>query len=595
MSDPTKRQIELPANITIREFAQIIEVSPIQIIKKLMSNGVMASINQAIDFDTAAILADEMGFEATRESEEIPQEKEVGEVPLWRQTIADEEESTLTTRAPVVTILGHVDHGKTTLLDAIRHTNVAEGEAGGITQHIGAYQVVLKGRQITFLDTPGHAAFTAMRARGAQGADIVILVVAADDGVMPQTKEAIAHAKAARVPIIVALNKVDKPNSNPELVKKQLSENDLTPDEWGGNTMVIPVSAKQKQGIEDLLEAILLVADNTEIRANSKGAVIGTVIEAELDKSKGPVATLLVQNGTLRSGDIVVAGNAYGRLRAMFDFRGNKVEKAGPSVPVSVMGLNGMPSAGNVFQTVESEKEARQIILEHAGLSAEQASPTKKMTLEELFSKVKSGETKELNLILKADVQGSLEPIINEIKNLGKGEIAINILYAETGNISENDILLASSSQAIVVGFSVQADVAARRLAEKEGVDIRLYDIIYRLIEDVEKALKGMLAPEFTEKFVGKAVVLQVFSLSKGTNVAGCRVTEGEIRRNGKIRVMRGKDIVYEGEVGSLKHEKEDVREIRQGFECGLGLKNFSDVQVGDVIECFTLERTVAG
>jgi translation initiation factor IF-2 len=359
--------------------------------------------------------------------------------------------------------------------------------------------------------------------------------------------------------------------------------------------MVIPVSAKQKQGIEDLLEAILLVADNTDIRANSKGAVIGTVIEAELDKSKGPVATLLVQNGTLRSGDIVVAGNAYGHLRAMFDFRGNKVEKAGPSVPVSVMGLNGMPSAGNVFQTVESEKEARQIILEHAGLSAEQASPTKKMTLEELFSKVKSGETKELNLILKADVQGSLEPIINEINNLGKGEIAINILYAETGNISENDILLASSSQAIVVGFSVQADVAARRLAEKEGVDIRLYDIIYRLIEDVEKALKGMLAPEFTEKFIGKAVVLQVFSLSKGTNVAGCRVTEGEIRRNGKIRVMRGKDIVYEGEVGSLKHEKEDVREIRQGFECGIGLKNFSDVQVGDVIECFTLERTVAG
>jgi translation initiation factor IF-2 len=595
MSDPTKRQIELPANITIREFAQIIEVSPIQIIKKLMSNGVMASINQAIDFDTAAILADEMGFEATLESEEIPQEKELGEVPLWRQTIADEAEATLTTRAPVVTILGHVDHGKTTLLDAIRHTNVAEGEAGGITQHIGAYQVVLKGRPITFLDTPGHAAFTAMRARGAQGADIVVLVVAADDGVMPQTKEAIAHAKAARVPIIVALNKIDKSNSNPELVKKQLSENDLTPDEWGGNTMVIPVSAKQKQGIEDLLEAILLVADNTDIRANSKGAVIGTVIEAELDKSKGPVATLLVQNGTLRSGDIVVAGNVYGRLRAMFDFRGNKVEKAGPSVPVSVMGLNGMPSAGNVFQTVESEKEARQIILEHAGTSKELASPTKKMTLEELFSKVKSGETKELNLILKADVQGSLEPIINEINNLGKGEIAINILYAETGNISENDILLASSSQAIVVGFSVQADVAARRLAEKEGVDIRLYDIIYRLIEDVEKALKGMLAPEFTEKLIGKAVVLQVFSLSKGTNVAGSRVTEGEIHRNGKIRLMRGKDIVYEGEVGSLRHEKEDVREMRQGFECGIGLKNFSDVQVGDVIECFTLERTVTG
>jgi translation initiation factor IF-2 len=592
MSDPKSKKIELPANITIRDFAQIIEVSPIQIIKKLMSNGVMASINQAIDFDTAAILADEMGFEVTLENQDAPKEKETGEVPLWRQTIADEDESTLTPRPPVVTILGHVDHGKTSLLDAIRHANVAEGEAGGITQHIGAYQVELKGRQITFLDTPGHAAFTAMRARGAQGADIVILVVAADDGVMPQTKEAIAHAKAARVPIIVALNKVDKANSNPELVKKQLSENDLAPDEWGGNTMVIPVSAKQNQGIEDLLEAVLLVADNTDIRANAKGAVIGTVIEAELDKSKGPVATLLVQNGTLETGSIVVAGNAFGHLRAMFDFRGDKVDKAGPSFPVSVMGLSGMPSAGDVFRTVATEKEARQIILERTEESRKQISPLKKMTLEELFSKVKSGETKELNIILKVDVQGSLEPIVNEINNLGKGEIAINVLYAETGNISENDVLLASSSKAIVLGFSVQADIAARRLAEKEGVDIRLYDIIYRLIEDVEKALKGMLAPEFTEKPTGKAVVLQVFSLSKGNNIAGCRVTEGEIRRNGKIRVTRGKDIVYEGEVGSLKHEKEDAREIRQGFECGIGLKNFNDVQVGDVIECFLLEKT---
>jgi translation initiation factor IF-2 len=592
MSDPKSKKIELPANITIRDFAQITEVSPIQIIKKLMTNGVMASINQAIDFDTAAILADEMGFEATLESQAALPEKETGEVPLWRQTIADEDETTLTPRPPVVTLLGHVDHGKTSLLDAIRHANVAEGEAGGITQHIGAYQIELKGKQITFLDTPGHAAFTAMRARGAQGADVVILVVAADDGVMPQTKEAIAHAKAARVPIIVALNKMDKPNANPDLVKKQLSENDLTPDEWGGNTMVIPVSAKQKQGIEDLLEAILLVADNTDIRANDKGAVIGTVIEAELDKSKGPVATLLVQNGTLRSGDIVVAGNSYGHLRAMFDFRGNKVEEAGPSMPVSVMGLSDMPSAGDVFQVVRTEKEARQIILERDETSKKQTSATKKMTLEELFSKVKSGEAKELNLILKADVQGSLEPIINEINNLGKGEIAINILYAETGNVSENDVLLASSSQAIIVGFSVQADVAARRLAEKEGVSIRLYDIIYRLTEDVEKALKGMLAPEFTEKPIGKAVVLQVFNLTKGGKIAGCKVTEGEVRRNGKIRITRGKDIVYEGEVGSLKHEKEDVREMRQGFECGIGLKNFNDVQVGDVIECFVLEKT---
>ncbi len=591
MSDANKK-IELPANISVRDFAQIIEVSPIQIIKKLMANGVMATINQMIDFDTAAILADEMGFEAKLESQVVAPEKESGEVPLWRQMIAEEEESTLTRRPPVVTILGHVDHGKTSLLDAIRHANVAEGEAGGITQHIGAYQVELKGRQITFLDTPGHAAFTAMRARGAQGADIVILVVAADDGVMPQTKEAIAHAKAARVPIVVALNKVDKANANPDLVKRQLGENDLVPDEWGGNTIVVPVSAKQKNGIEDLLEAVLLVADNTDIRANDKGAVIGTVIEAELDKAKGPVATLLVQNGTLKSGDIVVAGGAFGRLRAMFDFRGEKVEKAGPSVPVSVMGLNEMPSAGDLFQVVKTEKEARQIILENHEASKKQAVAAKKMTLEELFSKVEAGEAKELNLILKADVQGSLEPIVNEIKNLGKGEIAVNILHAETGNISENDVLLASSSEAIVIGFSVQADVGARRLAEKEGVSIRLYDIIYRLTEDVEKALKGMLAPEFTEKAVGKAVVLQVFSLSKGSKIAGSRVTEGEIRRNGKVRLTRGKDIIYEGEIGSLKHEKEDVREMRQGFECGIGLKNFSDIQIGDVVECYLLEKT---
>jgi translation initiation factor IF-2 len=592
MSDPERKKIELPANISIRDFAQIIEVSPIQIIKKLMTNGVMASINQTIDYDTAAILADEMGFEVTMENQESPVEKETGDVPLWRQTIAGENEASLTPRPPVVTILGHVDHGKTTLLDAIRDADVAAGEAGHITQHIGAYQVELKGRQITFLDTPGHAAFTAMRSRGAQGADIVILVIAADDGVMPQTKEAIAHAKAARVPIIVALNKVDKPNANPDRVKKQLGENDLMPDDWGGNTMVIPVSAKQKQGIGDLLEAILLVADNTDIRANPKGAVIGTIIEAELDKSKGPVATLLVQNGTLKTGDIVVAGNTYGRLRALFDFRGRKVQKAGPSIPVSVMGLSELPSAGDVFKVVGSEKEARQAILERQEANKKQTSAAKKITLEELFSKIKAGEAKELNLILKADVQGSLEPILNEINNLGKGEIRINILYAETGNISENDVLLASSSQAIIFGFSVQADVAARRLADTEGVSIRLYDIIYRLIEDVEKALKGMLAPEFTEKAIGKAVVLQVFSLSKGTKIAGCRVTEGEVRRNGRIRVTRGKDIVFEGEVSSLKHEKEDVREMRTGFECGIGLKNFSEVQVGDVIDCYLLEKT---
>ena len=594
MSNNGHKKIELPATITVRDLAQKIESSPIQIIKNLMKNGVMANINQIVDFDTAAIIASEMGYEASLESPEIPEEKETGEVPMWRQVIAGEEQASLAPRPPVVTILGHVDHGKTSLLDAIRHADVAGGEAGGITQHIGAYQVEQKGRSITFLDTPGHAAFTAMRARGAQGADIVVLVVAADDGVMPQTKEAIAHAKAARVPIVVALNKIDKPNANIENVKKQLGDNDLVPDDWGGNTIVVPVSAKQKLGIEDLLEAILLVADNTDIRANPKGKVIGSVIEAELDKSKGPVATLLVQNGTLQSGDIVVAGNAYGRLRALFDFRGRKVEKAEPSVPVSVMGLSELPSAGDPFQVVESEKEARQVITKRQEAAKTQATAQKKISLEELFAKVKSGEAKELNLILKADVQGSLEPIVNEIKNLGKGEIAINILYAETGNISENDVMLASASQAIIVGFSVQADVSARRLADTEGVSIRLYDIIYRLTEDVEKALKGMLTPEFTERVIGKATVLAVFNLSKGGKIAGCRVTDGEVRRNGKIRIYRGKDIVYEGEISSLKHEKEDVREMRQGFECGIGLRNFNDLQVGDFIECYVLEKTAA-
>ncbi len=595
MSENKTKTINIPAIIPVRDLAQIINVSAINLIRKLMENGMMVSINQAIDFDTAAIVAAELGYEAILESQEAPVEKETGEVPLWRQEIAGEAEASLTARPPVVTILGHVDHGKTSLLDAIRDADVAGGEAGGITQHIGAYQVELRGRQITFLDTPGHAAFTAMRARGAQGADIVVLVVAADDGVMPQTKEAIAHAKAARVPIIVALNKIDKANANPDLVKKQLGENGLMPDEWGGNTFVVPVSAKQKQGIEDLLETILLVADSTDIRANARGTVIGTVIEAQLDKSKGPVATLLVQNGTLETGAIVVAGHSYGRLRALFDFRGRKVQKAGPSVPIAVMGMNELPSAGDIFRVVETEKEARQIIFDNAEAAKLLVVAGKKMTLEELFSKIKTGEAQELNLILKADVQGSLEPIQGEINNLAKGDITINILHAETGNVSENDVLLASSSQAIIVGFNVQADVAARRLAEKEGVSIRLYDIIYRLTEDLQKALKGMLAPEFSQKILGKAVVQAVFALSKGGKVAGCKVTEGEVRRNARLRLLRGTDIVYEGDVASLKHGKDDSREIRTGFECGIGLKNFNDIEVGDLFECYVLEKTELG
>ena len=582
-------KIELPASIVIRDLAQKIEKSPIDLIKKLMSNGVMATINQAVDFDTAAIVVAEYGMEAIPE---VVEEAvvETGEVPLWRQMIAGEDEAQLTNRPPVITILGHVDHGKTSLLDVIRQTDVAAGEAGGITQHIGAYQVEHKGRTITFLDTPGHAAFTQMRARGAQGADIVVLVVAADDGVMPQTREAIAHAKAARVPIIVALNKIDKANANPEHVKQQLAEQELVPDEWGGNTMVIPVSAKQKQGIEDLLEAVLLVADNTSIKANPAGKVIGTVIEAELDKSKGVMATLLVQNGTLESGTIVVAGTAHGRLRALSDYKGKPVKKAGPSTPVAVMGLSDVPSAGDIFEVVDSEKEARLIVAERQALAKSQAQTKKKVSLEDLFSSVQAGEAKELNLIVKADVQGSLDPIVSELNKLGEGEIGIKVLYAETGNIGDNDVMLASASNAIMIGFNVQVDVSARRMAEKEGVDIRLYEIIYRMTEDIEKALNGMLEPETKEQIIGRAQVLAVFSASKFGKVAGCRVTEGELRRNAKVRLYRGADIVYEGDMGSLRHEKDDVREVRQGYECGVGFKSFNDIQVGDQIVCYTVE-----
>jgi translation initiation factor IF-2 len=584
-------KIELPSSIVIRDLAVKIEKSPIEIIKKLMTNGVMATINQAVDFDTAAIVVAEYGFEAVMEQVEDNEPEETGEVPLWRQMIAKEDATALKNRPPVLTILGHVDHGKTSLLDVIRSEHVAEGEAGGITQHIGAYQVEQKGRLLTFLDTPGHAAFTAMRARGAQGADIVILVVAADDGVMPQTREAIAHAKAARVPIIVALNKIDKANANPEHVKQQLAETGLIPDEWGGNTMIIPVSAKQKLGINDLLEAALLVADNTEIRANPNGRVIGTVIEAEVDKTRGTVATLLVQNGTLELGDIVVAGTAHGKLRAMTDYKGKPVRKAGPSTPVAVLGLNEIPSAGDVFQVVTSERDARDIVSDRQD-TAKARIQSKKVSLEDLFANFKAGEARELNLILKADVQGSLEPIMSELEKLGKGEIGIKILYAETGNIGENDVMLASASRAIIIGFNVQADVAARRLAEKEGVSLRLYEIIYRLTEDIEKALKGMLEPEIVEKFIGRAQVLAVFTASKLGRVAGCKVTEGELRRNARIRLIRGADIIYEGDLASLRHEKEDVKEMRTGFECGVGFKSFSDIQVGDQLVCYIMEKS---
>lgn len=593
MSDNSNNKIILPYNISVRELAEKMNASPIQVIKVLMANGVMASINQTIDFDTAAVVASELGFEPELEKLEEEETKEKGEIPLWRQVIADQDEKDLEFRSPVVTMLGHVDHGKTSLLDAIRNANVAGDEEGGITQHIGAYQVEHKGRKITFLDTPGHAAFTSMRARGAQGADIVVLVVAADDGVMPQTREAANHAKAARVPIIVALNKMDLTSANPERAKQQLSEIDLIPDDWDGDTIVVPVSAKKMTGLDDLMEAILLIADNANIKANPDGEVLGTVVEAELDKFRGTMATLLLQNGTIKVGDTIIAGKAHGRIKAMFDYRGNRIESAGPSTPIVVMGLNDVPKAGDLFRVVDSEKEARAIV---QAMESEEVSQTvvHRATLEDLFERMQAGEEQELRLIVKADVQGSLEPIVNSIKEIGEkqSDVSIQILHQEIGNITESDVMLATASDAIIVGFAVESDNAAQRLAEVEGISIRLYTIIYRLIEDIEKAVKGMLAPEMVERTIGQAKVLATFNVSRYKVAAGCRVVDGEIRRNGKIRVIRDDKAIFDGEIGSLKREKDDVREVREGFECGVTLKQFHEFKVGDILECYVIEES---
>ncbi len=595
MGENGHKVIEIPASITVRELAERIATSPIDVIKQLMANGVMASINQPIDYDTAAIVIGEFGFEARPLTAPAPEPEPEAAGPGWRRLISDEKPADLVPRPPVVTILGHVDHGKTTLLDAIRKTNVAEGEAGGITQHIAAYQVRHNDRLITFLDTPGHAAFTAMRARGAQGADIAILVVAADDGVMPQTREALAHARAARVPIIVALNKIDRPNANPDRVKQQLADAGLRPDDWDGDTLIVPVSAKQRTGIQDLLEAIVLTADASPIKANPKGRVIGTVIEAELDKSKGAIATLLVQNGTLKVGDVVVAGSAYGGLRAMFDDQGKPIKSAGPSTPVSVLGLNDLPNVGELFYGVETEREARNLAEKARHVVQEAArQPTGAKSLEQIFAAYQAGEAQELRLVIKADVQGSLEPIVNSLQDLSAGEIKVNILHAATGNISESDVMLAAASQAVIIGFSVAADAAARRVAEAEGVDVRLYDIIYRLTEDVEKALKGMLEPETRTVELGRAEVRAVFRIPKIGHIAGCIVLRGEIRRNASMRVLRGGEAVFEGPISSLRHEKDDVREVREGFECGIGLRGFDEFKVGDLLDCYTEEKVVA-
>jgi translation initiation factor IF-2 len=594
MVNNARKTVELPPVMTVRALAETIQASPIDLIKQLMANGVMANINQQIDFDTAAIIVHEMGFDAQPEkvAEEQSAEAPAETTSVWRKALDAENPADMLPRPPVVTILGHVDHGKTSLLDAIRSEDVAGGEAGGITQRIGAYQVLHKQRLITFIDTPGHAAFTAMRARGAQVTDIVILVVAADDGVMPQTREAYAHAKAARVPVVVALNKIDKPNANPDFVKKQLSELGLVADDWGGTTLIVPVSAKKRQGIEDLLEAVILTAESIKILANPKGKAIGTVLEAQLDKAKGPIANLLVQNGTVHAGDALVAGKSYGKIRAMYDFHGKPITEAGPSTPISILGLAELPQADDLFEILPSEREARTIAAERK-LNAKtllQAGAAKPLSLDQVFARFQAGEMKELKLILKADGQGSLEPIVNSLKDLGTDDLKVNVLYAETGNITENDVMLASASSAIVIGFAVPLDTAAQHTAEVEGVSVRLYDVIYRLTEDIDKALKGMLAPEKKMVTLGRAEVRTVFNITKVGKIAGCIVREGEIKRNGRVRVMRGNKAIFEGDISSLKHEKDDVKEVRQGFECGIGLRDYHELQSGDFLECFVME-----
>jgi translation initiation factor IF-2 len=511
-----------------------------------------------------------------------------------------ENEGALKTRPPVVTVMGHVDHGKTSLLDAIRKTDVASTEAGGITQHIGAYMVEHQGRKITFLDTPGHEAFTAMRARGAQVTDIAVLVVAADDGVMPQTREAIAHARAAQVPIIVAVNKIDKPNARPEMVKKELSELGLVPDEWGGNTLFIPVSAKQRTGIEDLLEGILLVAESLDtIKANPNRAAVGTIIESQLSKSKGPIATVLVQNGTLHVGDAFVAGSTYGRVRAMFDFRGQSVKKAGPSMPVSITGLSEVPAAGDILEVVEDERTARALAMQNQTRLAKEREARRITNLEQLFALAQANKAQKMLFIVKADTQGSLQPLVEQLYKLNPPETAQNaeavrleVIYQGTGDVTESDVNLAIASGAVILGYEVGVDTAARRKAESNHVDIRLYDVIYNLIEDVEKALKGSLAPRIVEKVIGTAEVKQTFKIAKVGIVAGVRVTSGVAARNAKVRVRRGDQLVHTGTVASLKRLTEDVKEVRQGFECGLSIEGFQDFKPGDLLEFFVEEQT---
>ena len=580
--DTTPKHIVIPESLTVQDLASKMSRKSGELIKKLMDLGVMATINQEVDAETATILATEMGVTV-----EVKVEKSL--------TIVDEIEDNpadLRLRPPVVTVMGHVDHGKTSLLDAIRTTNVTASEAGGITQHIGAYQVEIKGQKITFLDTPGHEAFTAMRARGAQVTDIAVLVVAADDGVMPQTIEAINHAKAAGVPIIVAINKIDKENALPDRVKQELTEYGLVVEEWGGETIAVPVSAKARQNIEQLLEMILLVAEMRELKANPNRLAMGTVIEAELDKGKGPVATVLVAKGTLNVGDIILAGSAFGKIRAMVDDKGRRVKKAGPSMPVEVQGLNEVPQAGEVFHVVEDEKHARQVATARSNeRKAEEARQTTKVSLEDLFDRIKEGEVKELNVIIKADVQGSIEALKQSLLRLSTSEVRVNAIHGGVGAITETDIMLAAASNAIIIGFNVRPDSNTKATAEMQGVDIRLYRVIYDAIEDVKAAMTGMLDPDFKEVVLGKAEVRQVFKVPKVGTVAGSYMVEGKITRASKVRVLRDGVVIHEGSLESLRRFKDDVREVMEGYECGIGVANFNDIKEGDFIEAYIMEE----
>jgi translation initiation factor IF-2 len=591
MTSKEKKIVQVPHSLTVRELATLADISPIDIIKELMNNGIMANINQTIDYDTAVIILDGLGLESC-EQVEVEEEGVQVEPTAREQLYATEDPASLKQRPPVVTVMGHVDHGKTSLLDVIRRSNVVGDEVGGITQHIGAHQVVHNQRKITFLDTPGHEAFTAMRARGAQVTDVAILVVAADDGVMPQTLEAIAHAKAARVPIIVALNKIDKPNASPDKVKQQLADHELLIDEYGGDTLCIPVSAKQKIGIDDLMEAILLVADNCQIKANPDRTAVGTVIESRMDRSRGALATLLVQNGTLKQGDALLIGTSAGRIRAMFDQYGQPTRQATPSTPVEVMGLSEVPEAGDTFQVVKDEKVARAMALERkAELDQVTQDSEQKLDLESLFALAQAGKIKELPLIIKVDVQGSLEPIVSSLEKLGNKDLKVNILHTGTGNINESDIMLAAVSKAVAIGFTVGVDTAARRLADAKGVDIRCYNIIYKLIEDIDKALTGLLEPVYADKLIGQAEVRAAFKIKSVGMVAGCMVREGLLKRDAKAQVLRQGQLVHEGTISSLKRLKDDVKEVKSGFECGVGIESFTDYQEGDIIQAYVKER----